>query len=276
MYWLPDYTDGGCLNWIGSTLEGCGPRCTNLTIYQQATSDNVTVATSSLFLCNSTVSEVEGDSPEFTNLSDEDKDHLKGSDEFARIAAGSIAWTGWFPGGYVDRQTRSYLRGSKWSPNKVVDVKDVEDLLARYTIGAIAAFDDHGIRYEVPNQNAVPTQGQQLNVDWPYVLSLLGGICFIQLAALICLLSFGNKSVVRDESFMSMAMLLKPVMDRIPGKTGMNLSGEEIKNHPKLLWKRIRYDYHEGKNGEPNQVDIFFQGRDDAESRRSWAPGVYN
>lgn len=122
----------------------------------------------------------------------------------------------------------------------------------------------------------MPTQGQQLNVDWPYVLGLLGGICLIQAAALICLLAFGNKSIVRDESFMGIAMLLKPVMDRIPGKTGMNLSGDEIKNHPKLLWKKIRYDYREGKNGEPNQVDIFFQGRDHAESRRSWAPGVYS
>ncbi|KAJ4353267.1 uncharacterized protein N0V89_004994 [Didymosphaeria variabile] len=276
MYWLPEYTNGGCLNWIGSTWEGCGPRCTNLTIYQEATSDNSNISKSSLFLCNSTVSEVEGDSPEFQNLSDEDKKHLHGTDEFARIAAGSIAWTGWFPADYSDRQIRSYLRGSKWSPNKTVTAGDVEELLARYTIGSIAAFDDHGLRYEVANQNAVPTQGQQLNVDWPYILGLLGGICLIQFAALICLLAFGNKSVVRDESFMSMAMLLKPVMDRIPGKTGMNMSGEEIKNHPKLLWKRIRYDYREGKTGEPNQVDIFFQGRDDAESRRSWAPGVYS
>jgi hypothetical protein len=29
----------------------------------------------------------------------------------------------------------------------MVDKKEVEDLLARFTIGAIAAFDDHGIRY---------------------------------------------------------------------------------------------------------------------------------
>ncbi|KAF2447650.1 hypothetical protein P171DRAFT_452865 [Karstenula rhodostoma CBS 690.94] len=278
-YWLPEYTNGGCLNWIGSTFESCGPRCTNMTIYQETTEltmHEVNIKTSSLFLCTSTVSEVEGDSPEFKNLSDEDKKHLKGSDEFARIAAGSIAWSGWYPALYTDRQIRSYLRGSKWSPNKVVNKTDVEELLARYTIGAIAAFDDHGERYKVMNQYAVPTQGQQLKVDWPYVLGLLGGICTIQFAALICLLAFGNKSVVRDESFMSMAMILKPVMDRIPGKTGMNLSGDEIKNHPKLLWKRIRYDYREGKNGEPNQVDIFFQGRDDAQSRRSWAPGVYS
>lgn len=155
-------------------------------------------------------------------------------------------------------------------------MKDVEELLARFAIGAIAAFDDHGIRHEVANQHAVPTQGQQLNVDWPYVLGLLGGICFLQLAALACLLGFGNRSVVRDESFFSMAMLLKPIMDRIPGKTGMNMSGDEIKNHPKLLFKRVRYDYREGKNGEPNQVDIFIQGRDELESRRSWTPGMYS
>lgn len=220
--------------------------------------------------------EVKGETPEFTNLSEEDKKYLYGSDEFARIAAGSIAWTGWWPSNYGDRQIKSYLRGSKWSPNRIVSVRDVENLLARYTIGAIAAFDDHGLRYEVANQHAVPTPGQQLNVDWAYVLGLLGGICFIQLAALICLLGFANKSVVRDESFLSMAMLLKPVMDRIPGKTGMNMSGEEIQNHPKLLWKKIRYDYREGKNGEPNQVDIFFQGKDELESRRSWTPGLYN
>jgi hypothetical protein len=102
--------------------------------------DNATIAASSLFLCNSTVSEVnsEGGSPGFENLSEEDKKHIRGTDEFARIAAGSIAWTGWFPAYYEDRQIRSYLRGSKWSPNKIVTKTDVEELLARYTIGAIA------------------------------------------------------------------------------------------------------------------------------------------
>lgn len=177
--------------------------------------------------------------------------------------------------GWIDRQTRSYLRGSKWSPYKTLEPADVEDLLARFTIGAVAAWDDHGIRYEVQNQAMRPVQGQQLQVDWSYVLSLLGGICFIQFAALCCLLAFGNKSVIRDESAFSLAMLLSPVVNKI-GKVGMNLSGEEIKQHPKLLWKRIKYDYREGKDGEPNVVDIFFQGRDGTEIRRSWAPGLYS
>jgi len=261
------------MTWVGSTFQSCGPRCTNFTVFQHA--DHRAIKNSALWLCNSTVTNIAGDSSEFMNLSDEDKKALYGTDEFARIAAGAIAWTGYFPGDWTSRQVRSYLRGSKWSPNRMVSTDDVEDLLSRFTIGAIAAFDDHGHRYQLQNQHARPTQGQRLRVDWPYILGLLGGVCLIQLAALVCLLNFGNKSVIRDESFLSMAMLLRPVVDRIPGQMGMNLSGHEIKNHPRLLWKRIRYDYREGKNGEPNQVDIFFQGRDDAISRRSWAPGVY-
>lgn len=157
----------------------------------------------------------------------------------------------------------------------MLGAREIEELLARFTIGAVAAFDDHGIRYNVTNQNSRPVQGQQLQVDWPYVLGLLGGICVIQLASLIALVAFANKSIIRDESFFSLAMLLSPVVNKI-GKAGMNLSGDEIKAHPKLLWKRIQYNYREGKNGEPNQVDIFFQGKDDAESRRSWAPGMYS
>ena len=186
-----------------------------------------------------------------------------------------MGWTGYELNGWADRQTRSYLRGSKWSPYKILKKEEVADLLARFTIGAVAAFDDHGIRFTVQDQLSRPIQGSQLQVDWPYILTLLGSICFIQFAALCCLLLLGNKSVIRDESFFSLAMLLSPVVNRI-GKVGMNLSGDEIKSHPKLLWKRIRYDYREGKNGEPNVVDIFFQGRDNAEARRSWAPGVYS
>jgi hypothetical protein len=148
-------------------------------------------------------------------------------------------------------------------------------MLMRFTIGAVAAFDDHGIRYNITNQFVVPSIGQQLEPDWPYIFSILGGICGIQFFALCLLVVFANRTIVRDDSFFSMAMLLSPVVSRI-GATGMTLSGEEIKDHPKLKWKKIRYDYREGKDGEPNEVDIFFEGKDKKESRRSWAQGRYS
>jgi len=299
------------LSWIGSKWEACGPRCTFFYVYQQKDAEQV--PRDVFFLCNNTISAIEGGQNDFENLKDEDKSHLYSNDEFARIAAGAIAWTGYDLNNWTDRQTRSYLRSSKWSPYPTVSKTQVETLLARYSIGAIAAFgtqpqgtnsmyldfktslvsclafpqtfrkqadfvtqslDDHGLRYEVANQKTRPVQGQQLQVDWIWVLSLLGAICLIQFVALVLLVSFANKSIIRDESAFSLAMLLSPVVNRI-GKEGMNLSGDEIKNHAKLRWKKIRYDYREGANGEPNQVDIFFQGKDTFDSRRSWTPGIY-
>jgi hypothetical protein len=271
-YLLPQVTVGS-LSWIGSVYEYCGPRCTNFTVFQD--SDDDEIKHNSLFLCESTLSNITGGEKDFTDLTDQDKTHIYGNDEYARIASGSMAWTGYTLNKWEDRSTRSYLRGSKWSPYEIITKEKVEDLLSRFTIGAIAAFDDHGLRYDVQNQRTRPVQGQQLTIDWPWVLGLLGAICLIQFTALICLIAFANKSIIRDESFFSLAMLLRPVVNRI-GREGMNMSGEEIKSHPRLLWKNIRYDYREGREGEPNHVDIFFEGKDMKETRRSWVSGLYS
>ncbi|KAF2638003.1 hypothetical protein P280DRAFT_529626 [Massarina eburnea CBS 473.64] len=262
----------GSLTFIASTFKFCGPHCTNIAVFQDQGSDHIKVP--SLFFCNSELSKIKGTAEEFVNLSPADEKVLYSNDEFARIAAGAIAWTGIKIGDWADRQARYYLGGSKWSPYEVADSKTVKELLARFTIGATAAFDDHGIRYNLNDQPCRPVQGQQLWVDWPYVLGLLGSICSIQLVALICLLAWGNKSVIRDKPFFSLAMLRSPVVDRV-GREGMNMSGEELKRHPKLRWKKIKYDYTEGKDGEPNKVDVAFLGRGAYEARRSWAPGIY-
>jgi hypothetical protein len=273
-YEIPEKAPG-VITWIASVNAHCGSRCTNFTILQDADDDKI--KTPGLFLCNNTLSDVSKASGknDITCVTPEDEHAVYGSDDFARIAAGAIGWTGIPWNNWIEKQTRSYSQGSKWSPAKVVTTEDIENMLMRFTIGAIGAFDDHGIRYNLINQRTRPTQGQQLDVDWFWVLVILCGICGIQLIALILLVIFANRTIVRDESFFSMAMLLSPVVSRI-GRAGMNLSGDEIKDHPKLKWKKIRYDYREGKNGEPNQVDIFFEGRDKKEGRKSWAAGSYS
>jgi hypothetical protein len=265
----------GSITWMPSVWEYCGPRCTNFVVMQYGLTKRVTNTT--LFLCNSTVDAVTHATAkdDIITLTHNDTAAVYGNDDFARTAAGAIGWTGipWY--GRRDRQSRSYSLGSKWSPAENMTAARIEDLLMRFTIGAIAAFDDHGIRYHIPGQFVVPSQGQQLDVDWPYIFAILGGICFIQFSALCLLVLFANRTIVRDDSFFSMAMLLSPVVGRI-GAKGMTLSGEEIKDHPKLRWKKIRYDYREGEDGKPNLVDIFFEGKDQRESRRSWAPGSYS
>jgi hypothetical protein len=273
-YQIPEQA-AGTITWVASVEAHCGSRCTNFTVLQDR--DNDTIKDTSLFLCNSTLSEISkaGGKVDISTHTKDDEHSVYGNDGFARIATGAIGWTGIAWNNWEDRQTRSYSQGSKWSPAKVVTTKEVEHMLMRFTIGAIAAFDDHGIRYNLTNQRTRPVQGQQLDVDWLWILIILGGICGIQLLALFLLVLFANRTIVRDESFFSLAMLLNPVVSRL-GKAGMNLSGDEIKDHPKLKWKKIRYDYREGVNGGPNQVAIFFEGRDQKEGRKSWAAGSYS
>lgn len=265
----------GSISWTASVDAHCGPRCTNFTVIQYRFPDQGNKT--SLFLCNSTLGEVSRISAkdDITTRTEADKAAVYGNDDFARIAAGAIGWTGLPWAGTSHLQVRTYSKGSKWSPANVVSKDEVEKLLMRFTIGAVAAFDHHGIPYNMTNQDVVPTQGQQLDVDWSYIFSILGGICGIQFVALCLLVMFANRTIVRDDSYFSIAMLLTPVVNRL-GHKGMNMSGEEIKEHRKLKFQKIRYDYREGKNGEPNKVDIFFQGKDKKEGRKSWAQGSYS
>ena len=272
-WYLPMYANGA-ITWMADVKELCGPRCTSFTVVQPELK-SYHVDKTSLFRCNSTVSVVNkgDDKHDITILGDEEKGRVFGNDLWARTASGALGWTGISEEGWARLQYRLYTQGSRWSPLSTMNESAVEDLMARFTIGAIAAFDDHGLRFNVTKQHVVPSPGQQLDVDWSYILSILGGICGIQFAALCCLLIFANRTIVRDESFFSVAMLLSPVIGRI-GKN-MNMSGDEIKHHPKLQFKKIQYSYREGKSGEPHEVDILWEGRDSRESRKSWTPGMY-
>jgi hypothetical protein len=271
---LPTYVRGS-ITWISSRAAHCGPRCTNLTVYQHHDLPNGDIKASSMWLCNSTVLPITWNPKDIRNIQKGDEVALRGTDDFARIAAGAIGWTGYTMNGYRSRQSRVYPAGVHWSPYKIVKPNEIEDYISLYSTGAIAAFDDHGPKYRLRNQNRLPVQGQQLNADWSWIFSILTGICVIQFGVVVTLIAFANKGIIRDESSFSLAMLLSPVINRV-GKGGMNLSGDEIKNHPNLMWKRIRYDYRDGKGAEPNQVDIFFQGRDQIEARRSWVDGEYS
>ncbi|CAA9958297.1 hypothetical protein PTMSG1_01859 [Pyrenophora teres f. maculata] len=266
----------GSMTYAASLDPHCGDRCTNFTITQIGIKDDP-VSKTSVFICNSTLSNVTDPigNKDITMRTRSDFAAVYGTNGFARTAAGAIGWAGLWTDTWPDRQYRSYIQGNKWSPARNMQANEVEDLLMHFTINAVAAFDDHGIRYNLMSQTVVPTQGQQLDIDWPYIFSILGGICGIQFVALVLLVLFAHRTIIRDDSYFSMAMLLRPVVSRI-GEGGMLLSGDEIKESKALKWKKIRYDYREGADGEPNRVAIFWEGRDQKEGRKSWAAGSYS
>lgn len=248
-------------------------------------SDDEAIAQNSFFKCNSTVESVPGSDNEFSKLNDTAKAHILMSDDFARNASGAIAWTGYTEGNNEtrDRMCKVYsgAGGMSFMPSRVFNTTDVEDIISRFSIGAVAAFDSRGPRYNIANQNNRPVQGQRLHVDWTRTLIILAWICTIQLCALVTLIAAANKSIIRDDSFFSLAMLLSPVISRINKDEGMNLRGEEIYNHPNLKDQRIRYDYVKLKvdGRKLRRVDIAFAKADGdmigREKRRVWEDGEY-
>lgn len=263
----------GHISWNADANRRCGPRCLQIVAYQRADPE-LGIVSNSMFLCNSTVSPVE-ESNEFTNLKDEHKPHIYATDVFAQTAAGSIGWTSWKkPNRTV--QTQNYAFGSHNSPDQLVNRQDVEEIISRFTIGAIAAFDDHGPRYNIPNQSNRPVIGLLVNPDWPWIFTLLGGICALQLGALIMLLARANKAIIRDDSAFSLARLLAPVVGRIPESEGTNMTGDDIMMHEELLGQKIRYDYEEIEPGlRKVAVRIKPQELSETSSFRSFPKGMY-
>lgn len=206
-----------------------------------------------------------------------DDKRVLSTDEFARTAAGAISWTGLTMNRWKDRQFRLYPRGTPWSPDYEVDTTEIESIIMRHTIGAIAAFDDHGIRYDIHiNDKDCDRQSQRLNVNWKWIASILGSIVLIQLTALCSLLKFANRAIVRDASYFSTAMLLRPVLNVLEGESGvMAMTGAQIKDHPKLRDKKIWYDYIEGRPNEAKQVTVSFRDGIKGHKRKKWDSGEY-
>lgn len=271
----------GSISWIVHTkeTEPCD-RCANFDVLQLKELEGVanrTIKKTSLWSCKNTVSEVESKFDDRMIGVPVDDKRVLSTDEFARTAAGAISWTGLTMNRWKDRQFRLYPRGTPWSPDYEVDTTEIESIIMRHTIGAIAAFDDHGIRYDIHiNDKDCDRQSQRLNVNWKWIASILGSIVLIQLTALCSLLKFANRAIVRDASYFSTAMLLRPVLNVLEGESGvMAMTGAQIKDHPKLRDKKIWYDYIEGRPNEAKQVTVSFRDGIKGHKRKKWDSGEY-
>ena len=266
------------ISWIGHTdkRRDCGPRCAELTV-MQLKDDKGHVNKTSLWYCKNEVLNVEQKPDDRMEGMNFDGTRVNGTDMFAKIAAGAISWTGFRMNKWNDTQWRLYPQGTLWSPEHDANTTEIEDIIMRHTIGAIAAFDDHGIRYNISiNDRQCDRKSQRLNVGWRYVTVILGSIALIQLSALCYLLARANKTIIRDSSFFSTAALLKPVIDVLRGEEGvMSMSGHQIKNHDLLRNRRIRYSYKSGMPGTPKRITVSFEDEDKGTMKKRWPSGQY-
>ncbi|OCL06102.1 hypothetical protein AOQ84DRAFT_366099 [Glonium stellatum] len=147
-YETPICVDGS-ISCIAGHRDFRGDRCTDLTIFQMP--DNGTIIAPSLFQWNSTLDPIVGNEDGFQNLRHVDCTHIYGSDDFTRICAGAISWTGYTMNQQTTVQTTPYLVGSPWNLDRVINVNDIQNLIPRFSISALAALNDNGPSHIVLN-----------------------------------------------------------------------------------------------------------------------------
>lgn len=141
----------------------------------------------------------------------------------------------------------------------------VADYLSQWTIGGVAAMDARdgsttesgiGRMYVIGNQ---PIQAQILKVKWWAAGTILGLIPFVQFWALIVVISFANKVIIKDDTPIAVAKIYHTLLHKIGH--GCMLSGDQLigtleDDHNVA---RVIFGTKEGPNGIKH-VDIFEEG----------------
>ncbi|KAL9108182.1 MAG: hypothetical protein Q9227_007037 [Pyrenula ochraceoflavens] len=255
-------TSPGAVVYVANADEKCGPRCATIRAVQFA--DGFDVTDASYYECNNTVHEVEG------GYTDDKAYYLP--DEQAFMYAGSIAWSG-FVTDNDSTQWQLYSIGSLWSPSYNLFSTGMRSQVTSFSMNAIAAMDDHGSR--VNTTGIRPLYGLQATVEWKWAAPLLGVIPVLQFLALIAVIAWANKAIIKDDSHLATARLLRPMIDRL-GQHGCMLTGDEIAKELSNI--RVAYGYREpegGSQNDPRHVDIIEES-EGYRIQRSFPPGPYD
>lgn len=226
----------GATTYVGMLNSTCGPRCTQVMVLQSANGD--TIPRPSFYQCENTISPVQG--IEEYLYDGQTADIFQMPDAQAQIIAGAIGWTGfnYTPGDLY--QYARYAPESWWSPDTPADAGVISRRIMEFSSEAVAAVDYNGPRRNVSGWYPIPAQVVQ--VQWRWSATILGIIPAVQLLALVCVIAWGNSAVIRDESCLSTARLLRPVVDKL-GHRGCLLTGHEIAEE--LADIKVKYGWRE-------------------------------
>ncbi|OAP65651.1 hypothetical protein AYL99_01623 [Fonsecaea erecta] len=230
------HVGAGAMTFIGVLNSTCGPRCTEVMALQSANGD--TIPHPAFFKCQSKISEVMG-IEEYLDYG-EPAASFELLDPQAKILAGAIGWSGF---NYTANDQYQYVRYNTetwWSPNSPANAGLISQRIMEFSIEAVAAIDYNGPRRNSRGWYAVTAQ--VVSVQWRWSATILGLLPFFQLVALICVVAWANPAIIRDDSDLSTARLLRPIVDKL-GDRGCLLTGAEIAEE--LADLRVKYGWRE-------------------------------
>jgi hypothetical protein len=169
-----------------------------------------------------------------------------------------------------------YSEASYYSPSDTLTLSLARELISVFSIKAIAALDDHGPRINI-TADSDPVNAQVVNVTWTSAIAILAVIPGLQLLTLAVIVAFANKAIIKDNSFLGAARLLRPLVERL-GPHGCLLSGDEIA--AELENVRVAYGIRsppgwvEGSD-MVRHVDVLFE-HEGLGLARAMQPGLYD
>ncbi|KAL2398695.1 hypothetical protein ABEF93_003982 [Exophiala dermatitidis] len=254
----------GAMTFVGVLESTCGPRCTQVLALQSA--NGGTIPRPSFYSCRNTISPVQGiERYIFNNKSNQTVSAatFQMPDEQARIIAGAIGWTGF---NYTPGDSYQYARyapESWWSPDSPADTGTIARRIMEFSIEAVAAMDYNGPRTNVSGWSPVPAQ--EVDVQWRWSATILAIIPAVQLIALVCVIAWGNAAIIRDDSCLSTARLLRPVVDNLANR-GCLLTGHEIAEQ--LAHLNVRYGWRDPRELQANGTASGFTFRNEIDSSK--------
>ena len=192
-------------------LGDCGPRCANVCAFEN------TGVKGFYYECEITV----GNVTNATRPEHEVPDHI------AKMAAGAIALQGYQAvnaGAQYQRYPAGY-EGGMWMNG---DEEGMAAMMRQYAIGTISAADLNNPNIDSILLDVQPGQGVKLSLDHPeYIHAILITILSVQLSLFVVGALVANRAVVIDDSYIAIARLLRPIVDKL-GDHGGLLDGDAI------------------------------------------------
>ncbi|MCJ1395636.1 hypothetical protein MMC18_008522 [Xylographa bjoerkii] len=192
-------------------LGDCGPRCANVCAFEN------TGVKGFYYECEIMVG----------NVTNATRSVHEVSDHVAKLAAGAIALQGYQAVNVSDQYQRypAGFEGGIWMNG---DAESMAAMMRQFAIGTISAADLNNQFVNSVLYDIQPGQGVKLSLDHPEnIHAILITVVGVQLLLFVIGALVANRVVVIDDSYIAIAHLLRPIVDKL-GDDGGLLDGDEI------------------------------------------------
>lgn len=260
---------------ISKLNSTCGPRCVEISAFQAESypdgdldEDDDNVFEGRFFQCNNTVPQVGDDTMLLSSA------YLT-YDFVGRMLAGAIGWSDNPPISDGKEEYSVYTNSSEIGFFRTPNAADMADQISSFTMGAIAVMDNSAAMYRmIVTGGHQPIAAQQLHVTWRYAGSILSVIPFLHFLALVAVISWANKAIIKDDSHLAIAKVYHTFLNQL-GDRGCLLRGDEIVTllqNPEVAYGWKTSIEHDGAM----HVDIFEKGRDVPRVEKPFIEGWYD